>query len=63
MAGKGKEREGKASDGRARRTAISGVAAIMLSLLLIATPYVMRSYNVSQNLSYASATPPSPSAD
>lgn len=44
----------------AKRAAVSGVAAILLSLLLIATPYVMRSYNVSQNLSYAQ-TPPAPS--
>lgn len=53
-------RKGKNGDGRIKRTALSGIAAIVLSLFLIATPYVMRSYNVSQSLSYAQ-TPPAPS--
>ncbi|MBL1146662.1 MAG: hypothetical protein HND56_04540 [Pseudomonadota bacterium] len=60
MADKKEERKEKAGDGRVKRAALSGIAAIILSLFLIATPYVMRSYNVSQNLSYAQ-TPPAPS--
>lgn len=60
MADEQKKREDKVGKSRAGRAALSGIAAVVLSLFLIATPYVMRSYNVSQNLSYAQ-TPPSPS--
>lgn len=60
MANKQRGRNGDSGGGHTKRAVLSGVAAIVLSLILIATPYVMRSYNVSQNLSYAQ-TPPSPS--
>jgi len=52
--------KGEAERPTIRRAALSGVFVLVLSVFLIATPYVMRSYNVTQNLSYAQ-TPPAPS--